>query len=350
VPRQIVVAFRMPPGGRSPGPEGTLLARARALCAQGEALGARMVAWSGAGLALAWDADSMEEAISMATSIREEAAATERAWACGIAEGELEPFAVDGQRLHLASGPALWTATSLARVARAGEALVDGDARAVRSGQLSLIGVRTATDAGERVRGWRLDVERPWRRGVLGASSAAPDATDRFVSFLPEEHDVRGLRAEDVLDAAATQPLPAIRFAEESGTRPWDDTAGDVRSLVDAASDPSGPPPSPLVERVRRLAHGEAGAAPADALLEARRARAVASAGPPAAQCQAALALAMTLSIAQRSDEALLEALDALARAREAGDAKAVAACMALLAKLYAAAGRSDEAAALLKG
>jgi hypothetical protein len=104
------------------------------------------------------------------------------------------------------------------------------------------------------------------------------------------------------------------------------------------------------VERVRRLAHGEAGVAPADALIAARRARAAASAGPPAAQCQAALALAMTLSIAQRLDEALLEALDALARAREAGDAKAVAACMALLAKLYASTGRTEEAAALLKG
>jgi hypothetical protein len=125
-----------------------------------------------------------------------------------------------------------------------------------------------------------------------------------------------------------------------------------VRDLVEAASDPSAlpPSPSPLVDRVRRLAHGEAGVAPADALVAARRARAAASAGPPAAQCQAALALAMTLSIAQRLDEALLVALDALARAREAGDAKAVAACMALLAKLYASSGRSDDAAALLKG
>jgi hypothetical protein len=311
-----------------------------------------MVAWTGAGLALAWDTDSMEEAISMATSIRDEAAAPERAWSCGIAEGDLEPLAEDGPRMHLASGPALWTATSLARVARPGEALVDGDARAVRAGHLSLIGVRTATDAGERVRGWRLDVERPWKRGVLGASSVAPDATDRFAAFPPEEYDVRGLRAEDVLDAAATQPLPAIRFGEESGTRPWDDDAGDVRSLVDATSDLSERPPSqpPLVERVRRLAHGEAGVAPADALLEARRARAAAAAGPPAAQCQAALTLAMTLSLAQRSDEALLEALDALARGREAGDAKAVGACLALLAKLYAAAGRTEDAAALLKG
>ena len=55
----------------------------------------------------------------------------------------------------------------------------------------------------------------------------------------------------------------------------------------------------------------------------------------------------MTLALAGRAEEALLEALDALARAREADDAKAVGACMALLAKLYAAAGTTGEAAAL---
>jgi hypothetical protein len=55
----------------------------------------------------------------------------------------------------------------------------------------------------------------------------------------------------------------------------------------------------------------------------------------------------MTLTIAGRPEEALLEALDALARAREAQDAKAVGACMALLAKLYSGVGRGGEATAL---
>jgi hypothetical protein len=100
---------------------------------------------------------------------------------------------------------------------------------------------------------------------------------------------------------------------------------------------------------VRRLALGEEGIAAADALPELRRAREAAESGPPAARCQAALALAMTLSLAQRPEDALLEALDALARAREADDAKAVAACTALLAKLYVATGRTEEASALLK-
>jgi hypothetical protein len=52
--------------------------------------------------------------------------------------------------------------------------------------------------------------------------------------------------------------------------------------------------------------------------------------------------------IAQRPEEALLEALDALARARESGQAKAIEACKALLAKLYARNGHEAGATILL--
>ena len=72
VDRQIVVAFRMPPAGLLPGPEGPYLSRARSICARGEALGGRLVAWSAALLAMAWDTDSIEEAFELATSLREE--------------------------------------------------------------------------------------------------------------------------------------------------------------------------------------------------------------------------------------------------------------------------------------
>ena len=337
-----------------------------------------MVAWSGRGQALAWDPDSIEEAVLLASSIREEALSLERAWGGGMAEGELESFSADMQRMHLASGAAIVAAMSLARVAKPGDVLVDGDVRALRAGQLSLLGARTATDSGRRVRGWRLDLEHPGKRAAGESGSTSADATDRYIVFPPPSDGeppplppsvptrVRVPFVDTSMDAGATQPMPAVRFPSEAAS------AGDVRQLVDASSDPSMLPPptfdlaaisvpqipsepeavpvhSPLVDRVRRLAHGDESADAMDALAELRRARAAAESGPPAARCQAALALAMTLSIARRPEEALVEALDALARAHEARDAKAVVACKALLAKRYAAAGRAEQASALLK-
>ncbi|MGD0529189.1 MAG: hypothetical protein ABSE49_28885, partial [Polyangiaceae bacterium] len=100
--RHVVVAFRMPPAGMSPGPEGLYLTRARSMCARGEALGGRLVAWSAALLAMAWEPDSIEEALLLGTSIREEALSVERAWSSGMAEGELEPLSPEGARMQLA--------------------------------------------------------------------------------------------------------------------------------------------------------------------------------------------------------------------------------------------------------
>ena len=59
------------------------------------------------------------------------------------------------------------------------------------------------------------------------------------------------------------------------------------------------------------------------------------------------LALGLALAAANRPDEALLEGLDALARAREGGDVRAIAACLAFLAKLYGRVEMGLDAAAL---
>lgn len=347
----------MPPAGLAPGPEGSYLTRARSMCSRGEALGGRLIGWSAALLAISWDPDSLEEALLLATSIREEALTTERAWSCGMAEGELEPLAPDGARMQLAWGEALVAAASLARIARGGEALVDGDVRALRAGQLSLLGSRAATDAGQRVRGWRLDLEHPWKRAA--GIDAGADATDAFVvqaldEVLDEPPSSEDPVSEEPLSedlpssedlAGSTLEMPAADFsAEELSTY-------EILQIVEA-TDASPPPPShqrrgnPLADRIRSLARDETDGA-METLADLRRVRADADGGPPAARCQAALALAMGLALAGRPEEALLETVDALARAREADDARAIGACMALLAKLYAGAGRTGEAAAL---
>jgi hypothetical protein len=328
----------------TPGPEGAYLSRARSMCARGEALGGRLVAWSAALLAMAWDPDSIEEALLLGTSIREEALSAERAWSSGMAEGELEPLSPEGARMQLAWGDALVSAASLARVAKPGELLVDGDVRALRAGQLTLLGARAATDAGQRVRGWRLDLEHPWKRSADAA--AGPDATDRYFVF-PQADAPPAPQ-----DLGATQEMPIADFSTE------DFAAYEALEIVEAAGAADDAPPADsekivrpertlLADRVRSLARGEHAKDAGDVLSDVRRARARVEGGPPATRCQAALALAMTLAIAGRPEEALLEALDALARAREGQDPKAVGACMALLAKLYSSAGMTGEAAAL---
>jgi exonuclease VII small subunit len=336
----IVVVFRMPPGGMTPGPEGAYLTRARSMCARGEALGGRLVAWSAALVGVAWDTDSLEEAMLLVTSIREEALTPARAWACGLAEGELEPLAPDGGRMHLAWGDALLRAASLARIARSGEVLIDGDVRALRAGQLSLVGARAATDSGQRVRGWKLDLEHPWKR----AAPFLPHVTDQLPAVTL---DVSG-DPHAALESSPTLEMQALQFiGDELST-------AEVLQIVDSTgpAEAVAPPESrrqgsPLAAHVRSLENGEDSLEAVEALAHLRRARADAESAPPVARCQAALALAMALTLAGRAEEGLLEALDALARAREAREPKAVGACMALLAKLYAGAGRPGEAAAL---
>ncbi|MBV9949702.1 MAG: hypothetical protein JOZ69_22870, partial [Myxococcales bacterium] len=249
----------------------------------------RLVAWGASSLALAWSADDVESALVLAASVVGEpgsAAAPGRAWSAGIAEGELDPLdpvASVAGAAGLAWGRPLLSAASLVRLARAGEALVDNGLTAFRDGRVSVLDERSGTDAGEageRVGGWRLDLEHPWM--------------------------------------TLESPQPPRNGA--------------------------------LAEHIRKAVRGDESAAAVEALARLRRARARAEGGAPATRCQAALALGMMLSIAGRSEEALLEALDALARAKEAQDGKAVSACTALLAKLYAAQGLSAAAGALRDG
>ena len=155
----------------TPGPDGTYLPRARSLCARGEALGGRLVAWSAALLAMAWDTDSIEEAVVLAASITEEAHLPDRAWAGGMAEGELEALAPDGARMQLAWGEALLSAVSLARKAQGGEVLVDDQLGAMHAGELALGGVHVVTEGGQRVRGMRLISSS---RGPARAATCSP--------------------------------------------------------------------------------------------------------------------------------------------------------------------------------
>jgi hypothetical protein len=283
-PTSVVVVFRIPLPAIGHGGEGAYLSRARLLCARGEALGGRLVAWSATLVGLAWDLDGVEEAIELVTGLRSECPAPEQAWACGIAEGEIEPLSLEGQRMHLAWGLPLLVASSLARIAKAGEALVDGDVSCVRSGRLALVASRSASDGGRRVRGWEIDLDRPWAPPI--ADPSEPDTVDD----LPREE----LASADI-----------IELTENAEERPAEDLAHRDRESTQTV------------------------------------------APRPSERCRASLSLAMALSAAARPQDALMEALDALARAKEARSPDGLAACYALLAKLYASVGKADAAGEL---
>jgi hypothetical protein len=104
---------------------------------------------------------------------------------------------------------------------------------------------------------------------------------------------------------------------------------------------------SPIfTERMRamaRIGRGDVG----DALRVLRRTRKALGAGDLALRCQTSLALGVALSAAGRPQEALLEGLDALARAREHNDPRGERACLAFLTKVYRSVGRAEEAEAL---
>jgi hypothetical protein len=203
--------------------------------------------------------------------------------------------------MDLAWGEALLVAASLARIARPGEVLIDGDVAPIRSGSLAVTGSRSASDGGRRVRGWQLDPERPWRE--LPSDKLKPHT---------EEPELEELASADVVDLVEAAPI-------EIYVRP-------------AHSDPEQPvTPDRLREDIARL----------------EQERHQAESKPPAERCRASVALAMALAAVGRPEETLIEAIAALARAREADDPKAQAACYALLAKLYAAVGKIDAASEL---
>ncbi|MBX3206146.1 MAG: hypothetical protein KF764_13835 [Labilithrix sp.] len=104
-----------------------------------------------------------------------------------------------------------------------------------------------------------------------------------------------------------------------------------------------------FTERMRamaRLGRGDIG----DALRVLRRTRAALDPTDHRRRCQTSLALGVALSGAGRAEEALLEGMDALARARQTGDARGAKACLAFLAKLYTSVSREAEAELLRDG
>ncbi|MEO5730928.1 MAG: hypothetical protein ABI134_17000, partial [Byssovorax sp.] len=143
MPERIVVSFRgvIPPGGDS-----MYLERALALKQRAEAHGATLCAWSALTFSFEFDPDEIEEAASLAALAQESIPERER-FGAGIASGEMRTLGDGGGMAKLGWGAPLVAAALLARDARAGEVLIDGDLLARRGTELTKLGLRVS---GER--------------------------------------------------------------------------------------------------------------------------------------------------------------------------------------------------------
>jgi hypothetical protein len=161
-----------------------------------------------------------------------------------------------------------------------------------------------------------------------------PTSTDAVPVIAPE-----GLAASAVATRMIDLAKAALVERDADGIDRWAQglrAAGDHDRLAER------------IEAIGRLTRGQVG----EALRSLRARRDEIGAAPPAVRAQASLALGLGLAAANRPDEALLEGLDALARAREAGDTRGAEASLAFLAKLYVRTERPEAAvlAAAAKG
>lgn len=183
------------------------------------------------------------------------------------------------------------------------------------------------------------------RAGCVAAADALCTLADegdpeglRHRGYLPEEPPASGAApGEPGIDwrpgAASKSPRPPS-VAETSCASETEDTP------ALEASDRSPGRVAERLEALSRLAQGR----PGEAIAILRRAREQAEALGLRERCRAGLALGLALAAAGRAEEAFLQALDALARAREAGDRRGEQASARLLATLARGLGAEAEA------
>lgn len=182
------------------------------------------------------------------------------------------------------------------------------------------------------------------------ARAAVSPPSEPEAAAEPEEPAPESETELDDADIEVAEPSSSNGRRAEPTDQPSETVQALVKGDVDAVermaeqlrlSDKGGP----LAERLSAMAQltrGETG----DAIRRLRVAAEEARATKSRERCRTALALGVALAASGRHEEALLEALDALARAREMSDARGEQACVRFLAHLSAMAGHTAEAEA----
>jgi hypothetical protein len=294
-------------------PEGgaRYLDRALSTKKRAEAHGATLCAWSAWTFSFVLDPDELEEAMTLASLAFEESD-----FGVGMAEGEMSAVGERGSLAGLAWGLPLVAAGALSRAAGAGEVLIDPEMLARCEAEIEALGFHAEGDRIKRL------VPGPASPGARIPSDPPPFEPNGRAS----RPDVPlSLRHDPVTEMAKRALLQGDVGALERL----------ILELHDSGEH------ADLVERMSGFVALRRGAT-ADAL---RRLRAATEAvKEPAKRARARLAYGVALASTGRTESALLEALEALARAREAGDPHGEHACALFLARLSSAAGHADAA------
>lgn len=262
------------------------LERARKIAAFAAALGGSIRAFADSLFAIEFLPDSLEKVLVLVGQASDEIANSPGAppYRVGISQGLIQNAAEAGPLAEMAWGAPLVMASALSFIAAPGEVLLDPDMPAVEHGEIPTCGVSAGAYGELRVRGLLLD---PLYVPALSSPVEEERATSRHPSVLPSQSSG-----------------PERRHGMEALSK------GDLT----------------------------------EALLALRKGVEKTKSAPPVERAKALLAHSVALAAVGREYEAVLEALSALARAREAADRRGEEACARFLAKLSEGA-RQDEAA-----
>lgn len=248
---RLVVCFRWAPGHAD---ETDFLAATAAQLERASGFGARVIAWHAFSFAVDYPVDAVADAVDLLTEERPDGR-----FAIGVAEGPLEKVLEGNSKLLLCAGPPLYRAFELAKMAHAGEVLVDPALVARTEGELLSSGGRVRRRDGRVLRGARLDLSFP-RRSLLSAQLGELKKTDfigppahiatlpgalsllvaprgfggtRFLSELSHNHEFG--RVLSVAPHCPGEPLGALRWALGPGViEEFDELVSARRGLLES--------------------------------------------------------------------------------------------------------------------
>lgn len=297
------------------------------------ALGGRVVAWGHRFIAVDFAWDGLYDAIDYLVD-----APLAPELASGMCHGDVIVIHEDA-RVAVGAGDTLFLAEQLAEVARPGEVLVSPAFVEASRGR-----VGTAGEAGKRpgrpaIAALVLDPAAP----LLDVATSSVPVESKPSSYVAERADALLASSEWPEERASSRPISSADPAV--GSRALE--SKDARSLLELAESMHSSESPEVAERLdamAELARGQSG----DALRRLRDARERAAQVGGAENCRAILSLAVGLYSMGRYQEAVFEALEALARTREIHDERGEDAATLLLGRLGRALSDSNSAAAWL--